>query len=169
MSPHPARSSSLVRVQDLEKFALSYLERSERRRGVRRRVLVRSQSRTSSKSVSFVAVPPRARTSHFGEHFSFAFVRGTCSIPIHTSSTCSHSLLEKGSVESTHKVPTSNYYAKHCHAACLLPFHSVFQPLRVAAIFPNTDTEFLKERLSRKQRNKRRDTRAGPFQAFQAA
>jgi hypothetical protein len=23
---------------------------------------------------------------------------------------------EKGSVESTHKVPTSHYHAKHCHA-----------------------------------------------------
>ena len=25
--------------------------------------------------------------------------------------------LEKGSVESTHKVPTSHYRTKHCHAA----------------------------------------------------
>ena len=25
--------------------------------------------------------------------------------------------LEKGSVESTHKVPTSYYHTKHCHAA----------------------------------------------------
>ena len=24
---------------------------------------------------------------------------------------------EKGSVESTHKVPTSHYHTKHCHAA----------------------------------------------------
>ena len=24
---------------------------------------------------------------------------------------------EKGSIESTHKVPTSNYHTKHCHAA----------------------------------------------------
>ena len=28
--------------------------------------------------------------------------------------------LEKGSVESTHKVPTSHYRMKHCHAASLL-------------------------------------------------
>ena len=27
------------------------------------------------------------------------------------------SFIEKGSVESTHKVPTSNYHTKHCHAA----------------------------------------------------
>ena len=26
------------------------------------------------------------------------------------------SLFEKGSVESTHKVPTSHYHTKHCHA-----------------------------------------------------
>ena len=25
--------------------------------------------------------------------------------------------VEKGSVESTHKVPTSHYHTKHCHAA----------------------------------------------------
>ena len=25
-------------------------------------------------------------------------------------------VVEKGSVESTHKVPTSHYHAKHCHA-----------------------------------------------------
>ena len=27
------------------------------------------------------------------------------------------SFIEKGSVESTHKVPTSHYRTKHCHAA----------------------------------------------------
>ena len=26
-------------------------------------------------------------------------------------------IFEKGSVESTHKVPTSHYHTKHCHAA----------------------------------------------------
>ena len=26
-------------------------------------------------------------------------------------------LIEKGSVESTHEVPTSHYHTKHCHAA----------------------------------------------------
>ena len=28
-----------------------------------------------------------------------------------------HGKLAKGSVESTHKVPTSHYHTKHCHAA----------------------------------------------------
>ena len=28
--------------------------------------------------------------------------------------------LRKGSVESTHKVPTSHYHTKHCHATTLL-------------------------------------------------
>ena len=28
-----------------------------------------------------------------------------------------HTLFVKGSVESTHKVPTSHYHTKHCHAA----------------------------------------------------
>ena len=35
----------------------------------------------------------------------------------HTRIKVPKSLLEKGSVESTHKVPTSHYHTKHCHAA----------------------------------------------------
>ena len=30
---------------------------------------------------------------------------------------CRNENFEKGSVESTHKVPTSHYHTKHCHAA----------------------------------------------------
>ena len=29
---------------------------------------------------------------------------------------CRNENFEKGSVESTHKVPTSHYHTKHCHA-----------------------------------------------------
>ena len=36
-----------------------------------------------------------------------------------------HSFIEKGSVESTHKVPTSHYRTKHCHMHSFITHHHV--------------------------------------------
>ena len=62
-----------------------------------------------------------------GSHFRYSL---STTVPSHRLSRCrvnvhtrvctvsvSNENFQKGSVESTHKVPTSHYHTKHCHAA----------------------------------------------------
>ena len=57
-------------------------------------------------------------TTRMFEYFEKGSVESTHKVPTsHYRTKHCHSFIEKGSVESTHKVPTSHYHTKHCHAA----------------------------------------------------